>query len=51
MTNFLRLADSAGWQILFLDPAESAYEMIAAAQREDADMSGVSYRLKAKTGE
>jgi methylmalonyl-CoA mutase cobalamin-binding subunit len=51
VTNFLRLAESAGWRTVFLGPAVSVDEMIAAAQREDADMIGVSYRLTPDTGE
>jgi methylmalonyl-CoA mutase cobalamin-binding subunit len=49
--NFLRLAEAAGWRTVFLGPAVSVEEMIAAAQREEADMVGVSYRLTPETGE
>jgi methylmalonyl-CoA mutase cobalamin-binding subunit len=51
VTNFLRLAESAGWRTVFLGPAVSIAEMVSAAQREDADMVGVSYRLTPETGE
>jgi methylmalonyl-CoA mutase cobalamin-binding subunit len=51
VTNFLRLAESAGWRTVFLGPAVSVEEMITAAQREEADMVGVSYRLTPETGE
>ena len=51
VTNFLRLAESAGWRTVFLGPAVSVDEMIAAAKREQADMVGVSYRLTPETGE
>jgi methylmalonyl-CoA mutase cobalamin-binding subunit len=51
VTNFLRLAESAGWRTVFLGPAVSVEEMIAAAQREEADIVGVSYRLTPETGE
>ena len=51
VTNFLRLAESAGWRTVFLGPAVPVEEMIAAAQREGADMVGVSYRLTPETGE
>lgn len=51
VTNFLRLAESAGWRTVFLGPAASVEDMIAAAQREEADMVGVSYRLTPETGE
>jgi methylmalonyl-CoA mutase cobalamin-binding subunit len=51
VTNFLRLAEAAGWRTVFLGPAVSVEEIIAAAQREDAEMVGVSYRLTPETGE
>ena len=51
VTNFLRLAESAGWRTVFLGPAVSVEAMISAAQRENADMVGVSYRLTPETGE
>ncbi|MBN2119213.1 MAG: cobalamin B12-binding domain-containing protein [Anaerolineales bacterium] len=51
VTNFLRLAESAGWRTVFLGPAVSVEEMISAAQRENADLVGVSYRLTPETGE
>jgi methylmalonyl-CoA mutase cobalamin-binding subunit len=51
VTNFLRLAEAAGWRTVFLGPAVSVDEMIATAQREGAEMVGVSYRLTPETGE
>ncbi|NJC94997.1 MAG: methionine synthase [Anaerolineales bacterium] len=51
VTNFLRLAESAGWRTVFLGPAVSVEEMIQTARREKADMVGVSYRLTPETGE
>ena len=51
VTNFLRLAESAGWRTVFLGPAVSVEDMISAVQRENADMVGVSYRLTPETGE
>src|SRR5512143_109312 len=51
VTNFLRLAESAGWRTVFLGPAVSLEEMVFAAQREGADLVGVSYRLTPETGE
>ncbi len=51
VTNFLRLAEAAGWRTVFLGPAVSVQEMISAAQREGADLVGVSYRLTPETGE
>lgn len=51
VTNFLRLAEAAGWRTVFLGPAVSVEAMIAAAQRENAALVGVSYRLTPETGE
>jgi len=51
ISNFLRLAESAGWRTVFLGPAVSINEVLAAAQREQADLVGVSYRLTPETGE
>lgn len=51
VTNFLRLAEAAGWRTVFLGPAVSVAEMISAAQREGAELVGVSYRLTPETGE
>jgi methylmalonyl-CoA mutase cobalamin-binding subunit len=51
VTNFLKLAEAAGWRTVFLGPAVSVEEMISAAQREKADLVGVSYRLTPETGE
>ncbi len=49
--NFLRLAEAAGWRTVFLGPAVPIPEVLAAAQREQADLVGVSYRLTPATGE
>lgn len=51
VTNFLRLAEAAGWRTVFLGPAVSVEEMIAAVQRENAELVGISYRLTPETGE
>jgi methylmalonyl-CoA mutase cobalamin-binding subunit len=51
VTNFLRLAEAAGWRTVFLGPAVPIDEMIKVARREKADMVGVSYRLTPETGE
>jgi len=51
VTNFLRLAESAGWRTIFLGPSVSIDEMLKVARRENADMVGVSYRLTPETGE
>jgi len=49
--NFLRLAEAAGWQTVFLGPAVSVGELLEAARREKADLVGISYRLTPETGE
>jgi hypothetical protein len=51
VNNFLRLAEAAGWRTVFLGPAVSVEGLISAAQREAADLVGVSYRLTPETGE
>ncbi len=51
ITNFLRLADQAGWRTVFLGPAVSIDQLIETARREKADLVGVSYRLTPATGE
>jgi methylmalonyl-CoA mutase cobalamin-binding subunit len=51
VTNFLRLAEAAGWRTVFLGPAVPIEEMIRVAKREKADLVGVSYRLTPETGE
>lgn len=51
VSNFLRLAESAGWKTVFLGPATSIDTVIEAARREKADLIGVSYRLTPETGE
>jgi len=50
VTNFLQLADQAGWRTVFLGPAVSIAEFIEIAVRENADLVGVSYRLTPDTG-
>ncbi len=51
VSNFLRLAEQAGWKTVFLGPATSIETVLAAARREKADLIGVSYRLTPETGE
>ncbi len=51
VSNFLRLAESAGWRTVFLGPAVSIETLLEAARREKADLVGVSYRLTPETGE
>jgi methylmalonyl-CoA mutase cobalamin-binding subunit len=49
--NFLRLAESAGWQTIFLGPAVSVDQVIAVARAQNAALVGVSYRLTPENGE
>jgi len=65
--NFLRLAEAAGWRVVFLGPAVSVEEFLGAVRREKTGGStlrqcpelvegeqvlvGVSYRLTPETGE
>jgi len=49
--NFLRLAESAGWETVFLGPAVTISEVLAAARKHKADLVGVSYRLTPETAE
>ncbi|RIK36145.1 MAG: methionine synthase [Chloroflexi bacterium] len=50
VTNFLRLAEQAGWRTVFLGPAVPVDEFLAAVRREGADLAAVSYRLTPETG-
>ncbi|HEY59507.1 MAG TPA: cobalamin B12-binding domain-containing protein [Anaerolineae bacterium] len=49
--NFLRMAELAGWNPVFLGPAVSIDKIIKTAQEEQADLVAVSYRLTPETGE
>ncbi|MCU0485534.1 MAG: cobalamin B12-binding domain-containing protein [Anaerolineales bacterium] len=51
ISNFLRLAESAGWRTVFLGPAVPIEKVIEAARSEKAELVGVSYRLTPETGE
>ena len=51
VSNFLRLAEAAGWRTVFLGPAVPIEQVLDAAKREKADLVGVSYRLTPETGE
>jgi hypothetical protein len=58
ISNFLRLAESAGWQTRFLGPAIPMDVMLDSVRREREDLKpgeellvGVSYRLTPETGE
>ncbi len=51
VTNFLRLAEAAGWRTVFLGPAVPVERFVQAAVREGADLVGVSYRLTPENSE
>jgi hypothetical protein len=51
VSNFLRLAEAAGWRTVFLGPAVPVEVVLEAAVRENASLVGVSYRLTPETGE
>jgi len=59
VSNFLNLAQTAGWRTIFLGPAVSIEALLTAARRELADAAtqpgdlliGVSYRLTPENGE
>jgi len=48
---FIRIAEEAGWRTIFLGPSVSISDFLAAAEKENADLVGVSYRLTPETGE
>lgn len=49
--NFLRLAEEAGWQTVFLGPAVAVDQIVQVARDRQATLVGVSYRLTPETGE
>jgi len=51
VANFLRLAEIAGWRTVFLGPAVPIEAVVDAAERENASLVAVSYRLTPETGE
>ena len=51
ISNFLRLAEMAGWRTVFLGPAVPVDRFIRAIEEEKAELVGVSYRLTPETGE
>ncbi|MFH1523613.1 MAG: cobalamin B12-binding domain-containing protein [Chloroflexota bacterium] len=51
VSNFLRLAEAAGWRTVFLGPAVPIEQVLDTTRREKADLVGVSYRLTPETGE
>lgn len=51
VSNFLRLAEMAGWRTIFLGPAVPIEKVLEVARSEKADLIGISYRLTPETGE
>jgi methylmalonyl-CoA mutase cobalamin-binding subunit len=51
VSNFLQLAEIAGWRTIFLGPAVSVEKVLEVARAENAELVGVSYRLTPETGE
>ncbi len=51
VSNFLQMAESAGWNTIFLGPAVPIDTIIFAAKEHNADLVGVSYRLTAENAE
>lgn len=51
ISNFLNLAERAGWKTVFLGPAVSIEKVMETAKKEKADLVGISYRLTPETGE
>ncbi len=49
--NFLRMAEEAGWETVFLGPAVPVEAVLEAAREHNASLVGVSYRLTPETGE
>ena len=49
--NFLRMAEQAGWNTIFLGPATPIKTAIQAAEEHHADLLAISYRLTPETGE
>ncbi len=51
VSNFLRLAEAAGWRTVFLGRRCRLKQVLQAARQDKADLVGVSYRLTPETGE
>lgn len=49
--SFLRLAEQEGYQGVFLGPAVSVTDFVAAISKHQPELVGVSYRLSPETGE
>jgi hypothetical protein len=51
VSNFLRLAEEAGWGTIFLGPAVPIETILQAARLHKAELVGISYRLTPENGE
>lgn len=51
VASFLRLAEEAGWQTVYLGPAVSVEDFVRAVKENDAELVAVSYRLTPETGQ
>jgi hypothetical protein len=51
VSNFLRLAEAAGWETIFLGPAVPIQTILQSARLHKAELVGVSYRLTPENGE
>lgn len=51
LVRFLRIAESCGWECVFLGPAVSIERVLQAIEIEKPDLVAVSYRLTPETGE
>jgi hypothetical protein len=51
VSNFLRLAEQVGWRTIFIGPATPIQKILEIAEKENADLVGVSYRLTPENGE
>lgn len=51
LMNFLRIAESSGWETKFLGPSVPIDRVIQAAEDAGADLVAVSYRLTPESGE
>ncbi|OJX38809.1 MAG: methionine synthase [Chloroflexi bacterium 44-23] len=51
ISNFLRLAETAGWETIFLGPAVPIESVLQAAREHHAGLVGISYRLTPETAQ
>ncbi|MBI3115820.1 MAG: cobalamin B12-binding domain-containing protein, partial [Thaumarchaeota archaeon] len=51
VASFLRLAEEAGWQSIYLGPVVSITDFLSSIEEYDPELVAVSYRLTPETGE